>query len=169
MFVSLRLILDSARPPRVSSGRYSHVAGRTVWSAPFSFRTNTAGQSPTRGWRNSRMVGYQGLSCRSFSQRHSGADDRATQTGTPRPPARWAAAVSEVITRSRLHITAAVSMNAPDCVSSELPRSTTVNRSGDAAELLDAGVLLQADQLHSRRPRPAAQTRPAESSENDRR
>ena len=59
------------------------------------------------------MVGYQGLSERPSSHRQSGASGRATQTATPNAPAKWAVAVSEVITRSRLAITAAVSKKGP--------------------------------------------------------
>jgi hypothetical protein len=47
------------------------------------------------------MVGYQGVSSRPRSQRQSGANGRSVHTGLPRAPARWAAAVSTVITRSR--------------------------------------------------------------------
>ena len=56
------------------------------------------------------MVGYQGLSERSISQRQQAAKGRATQTGTPRAPARCATAESIVTTRSRFMITAAVSL-----------------------------------------------------------
>ena len=43
------------------------------------------------------MVGYQGESPRSRSQRHSASRFRATQTGRPSAPARWAIDVSQVI------------------------------------------------------------------------
>ena len=82
-----------------------HNAFRISWKTPCQF--------PRSRCRNSRIVGYQGLSLRSSSQRQSGAKGSATQTGTPSAPARWATAVSQVITRSRFIITAAVSMNAP--------------------------------------------------------
>jgi hypothetical protein len=62
--------------------------------------------------RKRRMVGFQGVSARSTSQRQSPTVDRTNQVGTPRAPARWAAVVSTVITRSRHFITAAVSRNA---------------------------------------------------------
>src|SRR5258706_15982851 len=50
----------------------------------------TARQSPGVGWRNSRIVGYQGESVRSRSQRQSGTCSRASHTGRPIDPARWA-------------------------------------------------------------------------------
>src|SRR5262245_47756445 len=78
-----------------------------------AIRWKTAGQSPAAVWRNNRIVGYHGLSSQFKNQRHSGADASASQTGTANAPARWAIAVSELITRSRFFITAAVSMNAP--------------------------------------------------------
>jgi hypothetical protein len=70
----------------------------------------TLSQSPMEGWRNSRIVGYQGLSFRSGSQRQSATNGSSTQTGLPIAPARWATAVSTAITRSRLAINAAVSV-----------------------------------------------------------
>ena len=79
---------------------------------------------PHRRWRKSRMVGYQGVSSRSRSQRQSEENCTATQTGTPSAPARWASAVSGVITRSRLRIKAAASARSP----SRRPRSTTGKR-----------------------------------------
>ena len=45
-------------------------------------------QSPGEGWRNRRMVGYQGESDRSSIQRQSAAKGRSTQTGRPSAPAR---------------------------------------------------------------------------------
>ena len=49
---------------------------------------NTLDQSPSNFCRNSRIVGYQGLSVRSKSQRQSGTKGKATHTGTPSAPAR---------------------------------------------------------------------------------
>ena len=77
----------------------------------------TPGHSPCRCWRKSRMVGYQGLSSRSRSQRQSGAKGSITQTGLASAPARCATAVSAVITRSRLAISAAVSARSPSSAS----------------------------------------------------
>ena len=89
------------------------------------------------------MVGYQGVSSRSRSQRQSEANGSATQTGTPRAPARWASAVSGVIRRSRLLIAAAVSAKS----SSRRPRSTMGKRPETSVELLGAKALLQAEEV----------------------
>ena len=51
-------------------------------------RAVTACQSPTLGWRNSRMVGYHGLSSRCSSQRQSAANGISVQTEAPKAPAR---------------------------------------------------------------------------------
>ena len=72
------------------------------------------------------MVGYQGLSSRSRNQRKSGANGKATHTGTPSPPARWASAESMLTTRSRLRMTAAVSGKSR----SPRSRSGQVSKSG---------------------------------------
>ncbi len=56
----------------------------------FSMRAMTSAQSSPFFWRNSRMVGYQGLSSRSSSQRQSVTHGSSTQTGLPSAPARWA-------------------------------------------------------------------------------
>src|SRR5438874_1690210 len=77
----------------------------------------TGGQSLGDSWRKRRMVGYQGLSERLRSQRQLGTKGRGTQTGTPSAPATCATEVSEVITRSRFIMMAAVSMKAPWAVS----------------------------------------------------
>ena len=74
-------------------------------------RPKTSSQSPQCFCRNRRMLGYQGLSSRFSIQRHSDGVNRTTQTGMPKAPAQWAAAVSTVITRSRFFMTAAVSRN----------------------------------------------------------
>ncbi len=74
-----------------------------------AMRWNKPSQSPCLVWRKSRMVGYQGLSSRSLSQRQSATTDRASQTGKPRLPARWETAVSGVMIRSSWLATAAVS------------------------------------------------------------
>ena len=47
-------------------------------------RWTTPLQSPRVVWRNSRIVGYQGESSRSRSQRHSDASDSATKTAHPK-------------------------------------------------------------------------------------
>ena len=60
----------------------------------------TVAQSRRRGWRKRRAVGYQGLSVRWSNHRQSGAKGSRIQTGLPKAPARWAIAVSTVMTRS---------------------------------------------------------------------
>lgn len=61
---------------------------------------STLCQSPARDCRNSRAVGYQGLSARPRSQRKSAPFCRSTQTGRASAPARWASDVSTVTMRS---------------------------------------------------------------------
>jgi len=73
------------------SGRYATFAKRL--SAARTRRT-TSSQSPARRCRNSRKDGYQGLSSRSSSQRHSGRSRSRSQAGLPSAPARCASAVS---------------------------------------------------------------------------
>jgi hypothetical protein len=84
-----------------------------------AIRANTPAQSPGLVWRNSRNVGYHGVSSRSLNQRLSAANGSATHAATLSAPARCATDVSLVTTRSRLAITAAVSRNAPPASSSE--------------------------------------------------
>jgi len=52
-------------------------------------RLTTPDQSPGALCRNSRAVGYQGLSSRSMSHRQSGTNGNKTQTGFASAPARW--------------------------------------------------------------------------------
>src|SRR5207244_194473 len=97
-------------------------------------RWNTSSHCPARVWRKRRMVGYQGQSSRSKSQRQSGIFGNATQIGTAKAPARWATAESEVITKSRLFIIAAVSMKGPEASSKDKsevrsPKSEVVRHS----------------------------------------
>ena len=63
-------------------------------------RAITSGQSSPQLWRNSRMVGYHGLSSRLSIQRQSVTDGSNNHTGLPSAPARCATDVSTVITRS---------------------------------------------------------------------
>src|SRR5208282_4078423 len=51
-------------------------------------RRNTLPQSSAFGWRNRRMVGYQGVSSRPTIQRKSWTNVSTVQTGLPRDPAR---------------------------------------------------------------------------------
>src|SRR5208283_421667 len=69
----------------------------------------TSDQSPIEDCRNRRIVGYQGVSDRSSSQRQSGMNGSKVQTGLPSAPARWATDVSTEIIRSRFSIKAPVS------------------------------------------------------------
>ena len=66
----------------------------------FSTRAMTSAWSSPFFWRNSRMVGYQGLSSRLRSQRQSVTHGNSTQTGLPSAPATCATEVSTVMTRS---------------------------------------------------------------------
>ena len=92
-------------------------------------------------------MGYQGLSSRSSIHRHSPTVERANQTGTPRPPARWATEVSGVITRSsRLIDGGGVEEVARTCAARSR-RSGTARQGGD---LVQAVVRLDADQLDAR-------------------
>ena len=76
----------------------------------------TPSQSPDRGCRNSRAVGYHGLSSRSSIQRQSGTKGSNIHTGLPSAPARCATAVSTLMTRSSCVMTAAVSAKSANCL-----------------------------------------------------
>src|SRR3982750_85059 len=77
--------------------------------SPDATSAMTLSQSPGRGWRKRRIVGYQGESLRSSSHRKTGEKGSKTHVGLPIAPARCATAVSTAITRSRLSINAAES------------------------------------------------------------
>uniref|UniRef100_A0ACD5GSU4 Uncharacterized protein n=1 Tax=Desertifilum tharense IPPAS B-1220 TaxID=1781255 RepID=A0ACD5GSU4_9CYAN len=66
-------------------------------------------QSPGWGWRNRRIVGYQGVLSPCIIHRQSGEKHNSSQTGLPNVPARWATAVSTVMIKSSWAIAAAVS------------------------------------------------------------
>ena len=110
-------------------------------------RSNTSDHWPKVGWRKSRIVGYQGESSRSRSQRQSGDNCSANQTGAPRAPARWAIAVSardhqvEIADHGR-----GVHERAGRFVQ---PIGKIENRKIDRCDLLRSKSLLQADQLHA--------------------
>jgi len=89
--------------------------------------SKTSCQFPAAFCRKSRAAGYQGLSSRSSIQRQSGTRLSATQTGRPRAPARWAIDVSQVMTRSRLCMMAAVSRNASAPLSKSSPGTSTMH------------------------------------------
>ncbi len=65
--------------PRPSSGEAGERSFRTAWA----MRSKTSGQSPRVGWRKSRIVGYQGESSRSSSQRNR---EPGATPPTPAPP-----------------------------------------------------------------------------------
>jgi hypothetical protein len=69
----------------------------------------TLSQSPFVSCLNNRAVGYQTVSVRCRCQRHSGVRLSAIQSGRPSAPAKCAIDVSQLITRSIIANTAAVS------------------------------------------------------------
>jgi hypothetical protein len=127
---------------RVRNGGRQRRATRSRSSA--ARRSKTSCHWPSFCWRNRRMVGYQGLSWRSMNQRQSPWAERATHTCAPNAPARWATAVSVVMTRSRFLITAARSMKAPAASSSSEIDDLKVAM----CNFLGSGPVLQADQPH---------------------
>ena len=89
--------------------------------------------------RNSRIVGYQGLSSRSSSHRHSGRM-AAAATGLPSAPAKCATAVSTETTRSRFSMT-------PPCPRSRRARREVVHSTRrQAREIRWRGGNLQAEE-----------------------
>ena len=96
------------------------------------------------------MVGYQGESARPVSQRHSASLFSATQTGAARAPARWAIEVSQVTTRSRQVIAAAVSTNASGPASKSAPERLDPHRRRQKRKLLFADALLQGNEPDAR-------------------
>src|SRR6476659_4762580 len=95
----------------------------TVWSAR-AISENTLSQSPAVVCRKRRIVGYHGVCSPASIQRQSGTRLSATQIGTPSAPARWGVAVSDVTTRSRFCMIAAVSTKASPPSSKEPSVST---------------------------------------------
>src|SRR5207237_4695382 len=73
-------------------------------------RTRSIGVDPSPACccRNRRIVGYQGLSSRSSSQRQQVSKRLSNQTGLPSAPAKCATEVSTLITRSNASTRAAV-------------------------------------------------------------
>src|SRR5882672_8160783 len=104
--------------------RWNHASLRTSARNSSAIAANTASQSPGAGWRNRRSDLYHGLSPRSTIQRQSGICFSATQAGRLSAPARWGMAVSEVITRPRFCMIAAVSTKASS-PESNAPRVST--------------------------------------------
>ena len=102
-------------------------------------RPTTLDQSRGRACRNSRSVGYQGLSARPSCQRQSGANGSRTQAGRASAPARCAILVSTVMMRSSSAISAAVS-------TSGLPPGSghdAIGAPGVVADLRRRAALLQ--------------------------
>src|SRR6185295_19131929 len=99
---------------------------RTRSSSAAFTRVTTSLQSSRRVCRNSRSVGYHGLSSRPSSQRKSAGCATITHTGLPSAPARCATAVSTQMTRSSWLTTAAVSLKS----SSSPPTSTQSTPAG---------------------------------------
>ena len=96
-------------------------------------------------WRNSRMVGYQGLSSRPKSQRQSDTHGMNSQVGLASAPARCATEESMVMTRSSASIAAAVA--------AKPTRSESILGDFQIAMLLKLGGArphLQADERHAR-------------------
>ncbi len=154
----------AARPPGLALGlsqpiatRKPHVLRRPrrPWAPGSAVRPQFAGKRrpnrPSLPGGKCRRWCTKGVSSPSIIQRQSPTEDRATQVGTPRLPARWATAVSGVTTRSSRLITAAVSRKSRssstfDC-RGRAPRPGTAR---PGADLLGARSLLQADQANAR-------------------
>src|SRR5258707_5915896 len=96
-----RTISDLVHALGIFSFFILHPSAFILLSSSWAMRSNTSDQSPLRIWRKRHIVGYQGVSSRSSSQRQSGTMGNASHTGTARAPARWAVTVSHVITKSR--------------------------------------------------------------------
>ena len=74
----------SAYPPNRPRGHHAEPASLS-WRAS-AIRRNTPAQSPRFAWRKSRIVGYQGESSRSRSQRHSATRGNASHVGLASAP-----------------------------------------------------------------------------------
>ena len=97
---------DERRRYNASPTRPRSRSRTTLSKAPATSRATDA-QSPGRGWRNKRIVGYHGVSSRPSIQRQSASCFSSTQVGRPSVPARCAGMPSTQITRSSAHIAAA--------------------------------------------------------------
>ena len=105
-----------ASAPRLPLRRDAGGGGGAIGAAltpshrpPAAIRANTSLHSRGVVCRNSRMVGYQGVSSRPVSQRQSATCGNAVNTGRASAPARCAIEVSQVTTRSSFVISAAAS------------------------------------------------------------
>ena len=112
-----------------------------------AIRSKTSGHSPSVVWRKSRIVGYHGESSRSSSQRQSGENCSASQTGAPRAPAKCAIAVVrghhqvEIADHGR-----GVHERTGHFIQ---PAGKIKDRKIDRCDLLRSEALLQADQPHA--------------------
>ena len=142
-------------------------ASRQVDRVAVFISANTLAQSPGRRLPEQPHRRIPGAIAAVCIQRHSGAAASASHTGTPKPPARCAAAVSEVTIRSRLHMTAAVSIKAPASVSKRTAQIDGVNRPSSAESCSTPAFFCR---LINCTPSTSAngRTPPAESSESDR-
>src|SRR5262249_42740486 len=85
------LIMRIARQPCQCPGDWKppwRRADAILSASAAAMRSKTMSQPPRPDWRKRQAVGYQGLSSRPISQRQSGADESAIQTGIPSAPAR---------------------------------------------------------------------------------
>ena len=71
-------------------------------------------QSPNRSCRKMRIVGYHGDASAASRQRQHALKRSSIHTGLPSAPATWATAVSALITRSSVSMSAAVSAKSAD-------------------------------------------------------
>ena len=115
-----------------------------------AIRANRPGQSPALDCRNSRVAGYQGLSSRLSSHRHSGACMSATKVGRPNP----AREVSDRGARGNdkikvHHHRGRVEKRAPARIEALAQRFDPVGEV-DRGDFLDAAPLLQRDEAHVR-------------------
>src|SRR5438105_10126406 len=93
---------------RLSHERWRTVAHLLNLASSAATSWITLVQSPSFGCRNSRALGYQGLSSRRSSQRQSAASDKTNHVGLFNAPARWPTDVHTEITRSMQETRAAV-------------------------------------------------------------
>ena len=91
------------------------------------------------------------MACRRVARSHrqSATAGSATSTGRPSAPARCAIEVSQVTTRSRLIISAAVSRNASAPASKPSPGRSILRAERHARDLLQRRAFLQRDQPHA--------------------
>ena len=111
----------------------------------------TGAQSPGAGWRNSRAVGYHGLSSRPSSQRQSGVWCSATQTGAAQPARQVGHGRVHAHHQIEIHDQGGRVLESASRPVHEIAEVRDGEAPGEGAQLLRAGVLLQADQADARR------------------